>query len=40
MGKAFLLYWGDAFRPFENMLPLVPNLSEMKFIYGGSDEVY
>ena len=35
MGKAFFLYWGDAFKPFENMLPLVPNFSEMKFIYGG-----
>lgn len=40
VGKAFFLYWGDAFRPFENMLPLIPNLSEMKFIYGGSDAVY
>jgi len=35
MGKAFFLYWGDAFEPFENMLPLVPNYSEMKIIYGG-----
>lgn len=35
MGKAFFLYWGDAFKPFENMLPLVPNFSEMKIIYGG-----
>ena len=40
MGKAFFLYWGDAFSPFENMLPLIPNFSEMKFVYGGSKEVY
>ena len=38
MGKAFFLYWGDAFEPFENMLPVVPNFSEMKFIYGGGKE--
>ncbi|MBW8036162.1 MAG: signal peptidase I [Planctomycetes bacterium] len=38
MGKAFFLYWGDAFKPFENMLPLVPNFSEMKIIYGGKAE--
>jgi signal peptidase I len=38
MGKAFFLYWGDAFKPFENMLPLVPNFSEMKVIYGGKAE--
>ena len=35
VGKAFFLYWGDAFRPFENTLPLIPNFSEMKRIYGG-----
>lgn len=35
MGKAFFLYWGDAFRPSEGMLPLIPNFSEMKVISGG-----
>jgi signal peptidase I len=35
VGKAFFLYWGDAFSPFENTLPLIPNFSEMKRIYGG-----
>jgi len=38
MGKAFFLYWGDAYKPFDNGLPLIPNFSQMKIIYGGSDE--
>ena len=38
VGKAFFLYWGNAFEPFENMLPVVPNFTEMKRIYGGSDK--
>jgi len=35
VGKAFFLYWGDAFKPFENALPLIPNFSQAKRIYGG-----
>ena len=35
VGKAFYLYWGDAFKPFGNALPLIPNFSETKRIYGG-----
>ena len=35
VGKAFFLYWGNAFKPFENTLPLIPNFSEVKRIYGG-----
>jgi signal peptidase I len=35
VGKAFFLYWGDAFKPFENALPLIPNFSQTKRIYGG-----
>ena len=35
VGKAFFLYWGNAFKPFEGTLPLIPNFSEAKRIYGG-----
>lgn len=38
MGKAFFLYWGDAYKPFGNALPLIPNFSQMKLIYGGSGD--
>ncbi|AQT69414.1 Signal peptidase I [Anaerohalosphaera lusitana] len=38
VGKAFFLYWGDAYKPFEGALPIVPNLGKMKPIYGGVDE--
>lgn len=38
MGKAFFLYWGDSFMPFGSKVPIIPNFSEMKFIYGGSDQ--
>ena len=37
VGKAFFLYWGGAFRPFEGSLPFVPNISEFRFIQNGSD---
>jgi len=36
MGKAFFLYWGDAFMPLGSRIPIIPNFSEMKIIYGGS----
>jgi signal peptidase I len=38
VGKAVLVYWSDAFRPFENLLPIIPNLGQIRFIMGGSDE--
>jgi signal peptidase I len=38
MGKAFFLYWGDAFMPLGSKVPIIPNFSEMKLIYGGSSE--
>ena len=38
MGKAFFLYWGDAYKPLGSTLPIIPNFSEMKVIYGGSDD--
>lgn len=38
MGKAFYLYWGDAFAPLGSKVPIIPNFSEMKPIYGGSKD--
>jgi len=38
VGKAALVYWGDAFRPFENLLPIIPNISRIRPVVGGSDE--
>ena len=38
VGKAVLVYWGNAFRPFENLLPIIPNLGQIRFIVGGSDK--
>ena len=37
IGKAFYLYWGNAFAPFEDMLPVIPDFTEAKRIYGGKD---
>lgn len=36
MGKAFFVYWSNAFRPAANLPPMIPNLSEIGFIVGGS----
>ena len=40
MGKAFFVYWSDAFRPREYMMPIIPNFQQLHVIYGGSDEMY
>jgi len=40
MGKAFFVYWSDAFRPSENLWPIVPNIGGLKLIHGGSDKVF
>jgi signal peptidase I len=40
MGKAFFVYWSDAFKPFENLLPIIPNMGGVHFIYGGSDKEF
>jgi len=40
LGKAFLVYWSDAYSPMPNMLPVIPNIDRIKVIFGGSDEVY
>jgi signal peptidase I len=36
MGKAFFVYWSNAFRPTANLPPMLPNLSEIGFIVGGT----
>ncbi|RKY10336.1 MAG: signal peptidase I [Planctomycetota bacterium] len=38
VGKAVMVYWSDAFRPFENLLPIIPNIGQIRAIIGGSDE--
>lgn len=40
MGKAVMVYWGQAFRPRPTMVPLVPNLNSLKVIYGSSEQEY
>ena len=39
MGKAVMVYWSDAFSPMPGMLPIIPNIDQLKVIYGGSDEI-
>lgn len=38
VGKAVLVYWSDAFKPFENLLPIIPNFGQIRFISGGSNK--
>lgn len=40
MGKAVMVYWSDAFSPMPRMLPIIPNIDQLKVIYGGADELY
>lgn len=40
MGKAVMVYWSQALNPTLRMPPLVPNLNNLKIIYGGSGEEY
>ncbi|MBL7215913.1 MAG: signal peptidase I [Phycisphaerae bacterium] len=49
MGKAVLVYWSQAFRPptpkwaskwVPKFPPMIPNLSNIKVIYGGSEQLY
>lgn len=35
MGKAFYVYWSDAFKPMDRLLPIIPNFGGVKCIYGG-----
>lgn len=39
VGKALFVYWPSFFHPFGKSSPvLVPNIGQMRFIYGGSDK--
>ena len=39
VGKALFVYWPSFFQPFGKSSPvLVPNIGQMRFIYGGSDK--
>lgn len=40
MGKAVMVYWSQAFKPAPKMPPMIPNLSNIKVIYGGSEQQY
>ncbi len=40
MGKAVLVYWSQAWRPRPNMMPVVPNLNNIRVIFGSSDQDY
>ena len=39
VGKAIFVYWPAGFKPYPNApLALIPNVGEMRFVYGGSDK--
>ncbi len=40
MGKAFAIYWSNAFRPTPNIMPIIPNVSRVGLIYGSSEKTY
>lgn len=40
MGKAVMIYWSQAFRPVRNLPSLIPNLDNLKIIFGGSEREY
>jgi signal peptidase I len=40
LGKAFFVYWSDAFRPTSTMMPILPNLDGLRLICGSSQELY
>lgn len=35
VGKAFFVYWANAYRPMNSMAPLIPNIDQFQIIYGG-----
>jgi signal peptidase I len=40
VGKALFVYWPAGFKPFPSApLAIVPNIGDMRFIYGGSDKL-
>ena len=38
VGKAALLYWGDSFKPHQNLMPIIPNIDQIRPIASGSDK--
>ena len=39
VGKALFVYWPSGFRPFANFpFGIIPNIGQMRFIYGGSNK--
>ena len=39
VGKALFVYWPSGFRPFKQFpFGIIPNVGQMRFIYGGSDK--
>ncbi len=36
VGKALFVYWPSGFKPFAKFFAIVPNVGQMRFIYGGS----
>ena len=40
MGKAVMVYWSQTFKPARNFPPMIPNFSNLKVIYGGSEQEY
>jgi signal peptidase I len=40
MGKAMFVYWSQAIKPTDRTPAIVPNLGNLKLIFGGSEEEY
>jgi hypothetical protein len=40
MGKAFFVYWSEAFQPTAYMAPMIPNIDQLRLIVGGSEQAY
>lgn len=40
MGKAMFVYWSQALKPVDRAPAVVPNLGNLKLIFGGSEEAY
>ena len=38
VGKAFFVYWPSGFRTHFLNLPIIPNVGQMRFIYGGTNQ--
>jgi signal peptidase I len=40
MGKAVMIYWSQAFSPARDLPSMIPNLNNLKVIFGGSEREY